>query len=67
MTFNRVTLNRTTAGRRADPLPEAQQQLAGKHKQAGLAGVAQAVEQVFKCGVENAENPQSGITVGAQK
>jgi hypothetical protein len=47
VTLNRVTLDRGTADQRADPLPDAQQQLAGKHKQPGLPGVAQVVEQVF--------------------
>ena len=67
MTLNRVTLDRGTADQRADPLPEAKQQLAGKHKQLALPGVAQAVEQVFKCGVEIAEPPEPGMTAGAQK
>ena len=62
-----LILNRGTAGRRADPLPRVLQQFAGKHKQAGLAAVAQAVEPVFKCGVENAEIPEPGMSAGAQK
>jgi hypothetical protein len=65
VTLNRVTLNRGTADQRADPLPEAQQQLTGKHKQPALPGVAQAVEQGFKCSVEMAESTETGMTAGA--